>query len=122
MLRRTDLLVRQTIIVRQGNRRLKPTWPRHRDTARERVSGALRARKSKTESCHRGILWGSWRSDCWQRLSLAHNDEVARRGNAPTTNEAALSRSSTPPWLTEDAARDRSNRLLDDACVGAHFD
>jgi hypothetical protein len=31
------------------------------------------------------------------------NDEVDRREVAPTTNEADLSQSSTPPWLTEDA-------------------
>jgi len=40
------------------------------------------------------------------------NDEVERRGVAPTPNEADLSRSSTHPWSIEDAARDRSNRLL----------
>jgi hypothetical protein len=40
------------------------------------------------------------------------NDEVERRGCA-RLNEADLSRSSTAPWLTEGATRDRSNRLLD---------
>src|SRR6266481_9355199 len=102
MLRRTDLLVRHTIIVRQGNRWLKPKLGLAVGTLHVNVypgiwvSGALRARKSKTESCHRGILWGSWRSDCWQKLSLAHNDEVERRGVAPATNEGSLSRSSIP--------------------------
>jgi hypothetical protein len=43
---------------------------------------------------------------------MASNDEVERRGIAQTTNEADLSQSSTPPWLIEDAPRDRSNRLL----------
>jgi hypothetical protein len=43
----------------------------------------------------------------------ASNDEVERRGVALATNEADLSRSSTPPWLTEDIPRDCSNRLLD---------
>jgi hypothetical protein len=48
------------------------------------------------------------------KCSTAPNDQVERRGNAPTSNEADLSRSSTPSlaqrrWYS----RDRSNRLLD---------
>src|SRR5580704_15854042 len=35
------------------------------------------------------------------------NDEVERRGAAPAPNEADLSRSSKPPWPTEDAPCDR---------------
>jgi hypothetical protein len=31
------------------------------------------------------------------------NDKVERRGAALPLNEATLSQSSTPPWLTEDA-------------------
>src|SRR5580700_709989 len=44
---------------------------------------------------------------------MPSNDQVERRGFASTVSEADLSQSSPPPWLTEDAARDRSNRLLD---------
>jgi hypothetical protein len=43
---------------------------------------------------------------------LPSNDKIERRGAAPTRNEGSLSQSSTPPWLTGDATRDRSNRLL----------
>jgi hypothetical protein len=46
---------------------------------------------------------------------MSSNDEVERRGASPASNEGTLSQSSTPPWLTEDATRDRSNRLLDGA-------
>jgi hypothetical protein len=35
-----------------------------------------------------------------------------RRGASPMTNEADLSLSLTPAWLTEDATRDHSNRSL----------
>ena len=40
------------------------------------------------------------------------NDEAERRGNAPTSNEAALSQSLTSSLAIEAAARDRSSRLL----------
>jgi hypothetical protein len=46
---------------------------------------------------------------------VSPNDEVERRGVAVSLNEAGLFQSSTSPWLTEDAPRDRSNRLLDGA-------
>ena len=40
------------------------------------------------------------------------NDEVGPSAVALATNGADLSQAPTPPWLTEEAARDRSNRLL----------
>ena len=48
-----------------------------------------------------------------RRVHVSPNEEVERRGNAPMSNEADLSRSSIPPWPIEAAStRDRSNRLL----------
>src|ERR1700733_1713060 len=44
---------------------------------------------------------------------MVSNDEVERRWGGLPTNEADLSRSSTPSWSTEDGPRDRSNRLLE---------
>ena len=44
---------------------------------------------------------------------MGPSDEVERRGDAVTLTEADLSKSSTPPCLTEDDPRDRSNRWLD---------
>src|SRR5258707_11011011 len=49
-----------------------------------------------------------------QVSTTASNNEVERRGNASTTNEAALSQSSTPSLAHRRYyPRDRSNRLLD---------
>src|SRR5271165_6411268 len=44
---------------------------------------------------------------------MPSNDEVERRGASPASNESTLSHSSTYTLLTEDAPRDRSNRLLE---------
>jgi hypothetical protein len=50
------------------------------------------------------------------------NDEVERRGVAPATNGADLSRSSTPLLgLPKMRPRDRSNRLLEVTCDHANI-
>src|SRR5258708_33516102 len=97
MLRLADLLVHQTVIVRQRNGWLKPqlslaVWTLHMNVH----SGLFSREKSKIESYHRGKLWDSWTPNYSQKLSLARNDEVERRGVARKTNGADLSQSSTP--------------------------
>ena len=49
---------------------------------------------------------------------MESNDQVERRGFAPTQNEGNLYQSSIPSLATEAAARDRSTQLL----CGADFD
>ena len=46
-------------------------------------------------------------------IQLRPNVEVERRGQALTQSEGTSSQPSIPPKPTEDAARDRSNRLLE---------
>ena len=46
-------------------------------------------------------------------VEAAPNVALERRGVALPANEADLSQSSTPPWPTEDAPRDRSKQLLE---------
>jgi hypothetical protein len=49
---------------------------------------------------------------------ISSNDEVERRGGAPTANEAALFQSSIPSLAhRRHQPRDRSNRLLADQSV-----
>ena len=49
---------------------------------------------------------------------MVPNDKVERRGGALPAKKLIYPNHRLPPWLTEDATRDRSNRLLG----GANFD
>jgi hypothetical protein len=46
---------------------------------------------------------------------MTANDEVERRGLRYRQTKALYPNHRSTPWLTEDAPRDRSNRLLEDA-------
>jgi hypothetical protein len=50
---------------------------------------------------------------------MVPNDEVERRGASRRETKLIYPNHRLPPWLTEDATRDRSNRLLDDARAGS---
>ena len=74
-----------------------------------------RARRSHNALQVNAVEWGS-KGELSRIRGKSFNDEVERRGVSPASNEGTLSKSSTPPWLTEDATRERSNRLLGKRC------
>jgi hypothetical protein len=113
MLRRTDLLVRETMIVRQGNRWLKPKLGLAVGTLHVNVYPGLFAREKVKAKAAIAENCG------------AHGGPIARKGSVwhitMRLSDAGMRCRKTkliypdyrpPPWLTEDAARDRSNRLL----------
>src|SRR6266403_3823858 len=121
MLRRTDLLVRQTIIVRQGNRRLKPKLGLPVGTLHVNVYPGLFAREKVkpkaaiAEYCgaHGGPIAG--KSSVWH-ITMRLSDAGLRQRQT----KAVYPDHRSPPWLTEDATRDRSNRLLGVASRRTH--
>src|SRR5258706_12007599 len=105
MLRRTDLLVRQTIIVRQGNRWLKPKLGLAVGTLHVNVYPGLFAREKVkpkaaiAEYCgaHGGPIAG--KGSVWHitiRLSVA--------GLRCRPTKLIYPDHPSPPWLTEEAA------------------
>jgi uncharacterized DUF497 family protein len=113
MLRRTDLLVRQTIIVRQGNRWLKPKFGLAVGTLHVNVYPGLFAREKVkpkaaiAEYCgaHGGPTAG--KGSIWH-ITMRLSDAGLRRRKTKLIflNHRLL------PWPNEDAPRDRSSRLL----------
>jgi hypothetical protein len=115
MLRRTDLLVRQTIIVRQGNRWLKPKLGLAVGTLHVNVYPGLFAREKVKPKAAIAEYCGAHGDPIVGKGSVWHiTMRLSDAGLRQRQTKALYPNHRLPPWLTEEASRDRSNRLLDE--------